>query len=128
MLTLTEKQIVVLLVDKLRGCATKVKSGTANVQDPTHFESIRGEVGMNYGFDIEGNSELVTFKVDDCTWGVEFEFTISEEAGNGSRVMRAYFDFQDSKWISRLTCPVDEFCKVAKRIMVEGVSAREYQG
>jgi len=122
-LELSQKQILnqlerILIEDSLD---YKESSGTYNRADPTHYENYEGALWVEHGLkeDEEGfpEAELISVKLEDCTWGTEVTFTTSiGEVG-------AYLDHEDDKWMR----VHDEFKKVFMKVLLEGSSSDPHE-
>ena len=117
--SISENDLVDLFVERMKNFATKESRGTYNRQDPTAYENYTCVVPLMYGFskapydptdDIPEfvyeqcapDPEDVTVHINDCTWGITFEFETSRgtEKGYWSRGNYASdFNGDGGEWV-----------------------------
>ena len=98
MITLTQRELVQLMVEKIKSNGTSTTGTYNKLHDATHFEKGHADFASD-SYDPE--AVLVEASFYDNTWGIDFKFTIhANDSGRYgvSEECSAYFDIESKEW------------------------------
>ena len=114
MIALTQRELVRLLVEKIKSNGTSTTGTYNKLHDATHFEKGHADFASD---DCDPEAVLIEASFYDNTWGIDFKFTIHSNASGGYGVAEecsAYFDNDAQVWAA-----VDgDFFKIIKSVMM----------